>query len=52
MKKKNYTKPVTDILTVTPEGMLAASIGVDNTVGDGLEGNSLDENTGPKIWAP
>ncbi|MDE7378193.1 MAG: hypothetical protein K2N13_04430 [Paraprevotella sp.] len=48
MKKKVYVTPETDVLKVQLENMLAASIPVDNTPGDGLEGDSFDD--GLNIW--
>ncbi|MCM1109170.1 MAG: hypothetical protein NC388_08980 [Clostridium sp.] len=50
MKKKNYIKPESEIVKVQLESMLAASIGVDNTPGDGLEGSSLDDKADWNIW--
>lgn len=51
MKKKFYITPSVEVMNVQLENMLASSIPVDNTPGDGLEGNSFDDDyAGIDIW--
>lgn len=49
MNKKVYIAPSVIEFQVAVENIIAASIAVDNTPGDGLEGNAIGNNEW-NIW--